>query len=138
LEPLSDARVRFKDTQRGNTSLVLNLASRAREHRITTGSGGSGDFLLHNIPVFHQLAVDDTKNVHRNHRLRTPTGVTAVNHHQVAFRDDHSCLVTKSCSQLANWPIGQLGRELHLDRWETTDCVGHSLSRSGAPRRCYP
>jgi hypothetical protein len=29
-----------------NTSLVLNLASRAREHRITTGSGGSGDFLL--------------------------------------------------------------------------------------------
>src|SRR5271155_1093296 len=101
---ISDARVRFKDTQRGNTSLVLNLASRAaREHRITTGSGGSGDFLLHNIPVFHQLALDDTKNVHRNHRLRTPTGVAAVNHHQIAFCDDHSCLVTKSRSQLANY-----------------------------------
>src|ERR1700722_3090439 len=81
-------RERFTDTRRRNTSLVLNLASRAREHRITTGSGGSGDFLLQNIP--------------RNHRLRTPTGVTAVNHHQIAFCDDHSCLVTKSRSQLAN------------------------------------
>src|SRR5882672_2274236 len=94
--------VTLMDPQRGNTSLVLNLALRAWEHRITTGSGGSGDFLLQNIPVFHQLAVDDTKNVHRNHRLRTPTGVTAVNHHQVTFCDDHSCLVTKSRSQLAN------------------------------------
>src|ERR1700722_19737212 len=89
------------DTRGGNTSLVLNLASRAREHRITTGSGGSRDFLLQNIPVFHQLAVDDTKNVHRNHRLRTPTGVTTVNHHHIAFCDDHSRLVTKSSSQLA-------------------------------------
>src|ERR1700722_7050491 len=53
-------------------------------------------------PSVPQLAVYDTKNVHRNHRLRTPTGVTAVNHHQIAFCDDHSCLVTKSRSQLAN------------------------------------
>src|SRR6266436_6376447 len=56
------------------------------KHGVATRRRGRLHFLLHYVPVFDQLAIRHTKDIDRDHWLRSPPDVAAVHHHQISLR----------------------------------------------------
>src|ERR1700721_4608490 len=70
------------------------------KHGVATRRRGRLPFLLHYIPVFGQLAIRHTKDIDRDHWLRSPPYVAAVHHRQISLRQDHAGLIGKVLAQV--------------------------------------
>lgn len=93
----------WKKIQPAQASRQIRLRRQRLEHRVATGGLGRGDLFLHDVPVFHDLALPDAEDVDRDQRLRPPAGVSPVNHHEVTLRDRHAGLV-REAGQRRNHP----------------------------------
>src|ERR1700720_4223242 len=78
------------------SSKTVGCSVRFCEHGVATGRLGRWDLLLQYVPVFHHLPILKTENIYGHHRFWTPTGVTPMDHDEVALRDRHAGFIRES------------------------------------------
>src|SRR5579862_5797264 len=96
--PIQNRRVRCA---RAASNRRRTSALWASEHAVSVDALLSWDLFLHNVPMFCDLAIGHAENIDRNHRLRSPSDVAAMNHDIIAIRHHETWFVFKVARQVS-------------------------------------
>src|SRR5215813_1032823 len=66
---------------------------RPYKHAVPISALDGRNLLLHDVPMFGNFFIADAEDIDRNHRLRSPSGVAAMNAYIIAVRHDQTGLV---------------------------------------------